>query len=150
MVNYQSRISGPFLDRIDLQIDIPGVTAADLSLPASIEGTREAAARVHAARATQSERYQHDNMSVATNAVVSGAVLDRVASPDQAGRDLLAKAADAMRLSARAYHRTLKVARTIADLDGVDAIRRIHIAEALAYRRVEPNQEQQAQVARMF
>jgi magnesium chelatase family protein len=142
MVNYQSRISGPFLDRIDLQIDIPGVTAADLSLPASIEGTAEAAARVFAARAVQIDRYKHDPMPVATNAVVSGAVLDRVASPDQPGRDLLAKAADAMRLSARAYHRTLKVARTIADLDGVDAIRRIHIAEALAYRRVEPNQDQ--------
>jgi magnesium chelatase family protein len=154
MVNYQSRISGPFLDRIDLQIDIPGVTASDLSLPACTEGTLEAAARVFAARAAQIDRYKGDNMPVATNAVVSGAVLDRVASPDQAGRDLLAKAADAMRLSARAYHRTLKVARTIADLDGVDAIRRIHIAEALAYRRVEPNQDQAcppaSQMARSF
>jgi predicted ATPase with chaperone activity len=144
MVNYQTRISGPFLDRIDLQIDIPGVTAADLSLPASIEGTAEAAARVFQARSTQADRYKGDAMPVATNAVVSGAVLDRVASPDQAGRDLLAKAADAMRLSARAYHRTLKVARTIADLDGTDAIRRIHIAEALAYRRTEPSQDMDA------
>jgi magnesium chelatase family protein len=150
MVNYQSRISGPFLDRIDLQIDIPGVTASDLSLPACSEGTAEAAARVFAARGAQIDRYKGDTMPVATNAVVSGAVLDRVASPDQAGRDLLAKAADAMRLSARAYHRTLKVARTIADLDGVDPIRRIHIAEALAYRRVEPSQEQTNQIARAF
>jgi magnesium chelatase family protein len=143
MVNYQSRISGPFLDRIDLQIDIPGVTAADLSLPACSEGTSEAAARVATARVAQQDRYKDDGMPVATNAVASGSVLDRVAAPDPAGRELLAKAADAMRLSARAYHRTLKVARTIADLDGVDAIRRIHIAEALAYRRVEPSQDLQ-------
>jgi magnesium chelatase family protein len=141
MTNYQSRISGPFLDRIDIQIDIPGVTASDLTLPASVEGTREAAARVLVAREAQTERYRGDNMPIATNAVVSGSVLDRVASPDAPGRELLAKAADAMRLSARAYHRTLKVARTIADLDGVDGVRRIHIAEALAYRRVEPASE---------
>jgi magnesium chelatase family protein len=141
MTQYQSRLSGPFLDRIDLQIDIPGVTAADLSLPPSSEGTKEAAARVAAARAAQVDRYQTDRLPVSNNAHANGAVLDRVASPDAAGKELLAKAADAMRLSARAYHRTLKVARTIADLDGVDATRRIHIAEALAYRRVEPAQE---------
>jgi magnesium chelatase family protein len=149
MVNYQSRISGPLLDRIDLQIDIPGVTAADLSLPAPLDGTAEAAARVASARAAQADRYRDDAMPVATNAAMSGGVLDRVASPDAPGRDLLAKAADTMRLSARAYHRTLKVARTIADLDGVDGIRRIHIAEALAYRRVEPSQDQSATFAKV-
>ena len=140
MMSYQARISGPFLDRIDLQIDVPGVTAADLALPASTEGSREAASRVAMARDAQEARYKDDPMPVATNAVVSGAVLDRVATPDAPGRDLLGKAADAMRLSARAYHRTLKVARTIADLDGVDSVKRIHIAEALAYRRVDPGQ----------
>ncbi|MFN9072471.1 MAG: YifB family Mg chelatase-like AAA ATPase [Hyphomonadaceae bacterium] len=142
MVTYQSRISGPFLDRIDLQIDIPAVTAADLALPASSEGTQEAAARVANARAAQAQRYQNDGLAIATNAIASGAVLDRVAAPDGPGRDLLGQAADALRLSARAYHRTLKVARTIADLDGAEGVKRIHIAEALAYRRVEPNPAQ--------
>lgn len=142
MVTYQSRISGPFLDRIDLQIDIPAVTAADLALPASSEGTQEAAARVANARAAQAQRYQNDGLAIATNAIASGAVLDRVAAPDGPGRDLLGQAADALRLSARAYHRTLKVARTIADLDGAEGVKRIHIAEALTYRRVEPNPAQ--------
>jgi magnesium chelatase family protein len=142
MVTYQSRISGPFLDRIDLQIDIPAVTAADLALPASAEGTQEAAACVAGARAAQAERYRSDGLAIATNAIVSGSVLDRVATPDGPGRDLLGKAADVLRLTARAYHRTLKVARKIADLDGADGVKRNHIAEALAYRWVEPNPAQ--------
>ncbi len=79
---------------------------------------------------------------IATNAIASGAVLDRVAAPDGPGRDLLGNAADALRLSARAYHRTLKVAHTIADLEGAEGLKRIHLAEALAYQRVEPNPAQ--------
>jgi magnesium chelatase family protein len=83
-----------------------------------------------------------DRLSIATNAIASGAVLDRVAAPDGPGRDLLGKAADELRLSARAYHRTLKVARIIADFDGTERVKRIHLAEALAYRWVEPNPAQ--------
>ena len=113
-----------------------------LALPASTEGTQEAAARVALARAAQAERYQNDGLVIATNAIAGGAVLDRVAAPDGPGRDLLGKAADALRLSARAYHRTLKVARIIADFDGAEWVTRIHLAEALAYRRVEPNPAQ--------
>jgi magnesium chelatase family protein len=139
LVSYQSRISGPLLDRIDLQIDVPGVTAADLALPPSSEGSAEVGARVAAARTTQEARYRALGLTdCTTNAAAPSGALDQVAEPDPPGRELLGRAADTLRLSARAYHRTLKVARTIADLDGADTIRRIHIAEALAYRRVDP------------
>jgi magnesium chelatase family protein len=145
MMSYQSRISGPLLDRIDLQLDIPAVSASDLALPPSSEGTAEVAARVAAARALQTARNTIDagaGPAASTNAALSGAGLEAVATPDAQGQELLQRAADAMRLSARAYHRTLKVARTIADLDGATSVRRIHIAEALSYRRVDPGQSQ--------
>lgn len=142
MATYQNRVSGPMFDRIDLQLDVPAVTAADLALPPPLEGTAEAAARVALARVAQGARYEGERMAAPVNAAASPSMLDTACAPDAAGRDLLAKAADSLRLSARAYHRTLKVARTIADLDGVDAVRRIHVAEALAYRRVEPQSAQ--------
>ena len=129
--SYQARVSGPMMDRIDLQIDVPPVTPADLALPPAPEGTAEAAARVARARAVQSERG-------GLNARLSGADLDRIAAPDAAGRELLAKASEAMGLTARAYHRILRVARTIADLDGADGVRRLHVAEALSARRAQP------------
>jgi magnesium chelatase family protein len=116
------------MDRIDLQIDVPPVTPADLALPPAPEGTAEAAARVAAARAVQAERG-------GLNARLGGERLDTIAAPDEAGRQLLAKASEAMGLTARAYHRILRVARTIADLDGADGVRRIHVAEALSARR---------------
>ena len=138
MVSYQTRISGPMLDRIDLQLDVPSVSAADLAAPPPREGTREAAARVAAARERQAVRFAGLDGAVSVNAEAPPSMLDRIAAPDAAGRDLMDKAAEKMRLSARAYHRTLKVARTIADLDGCDSVRRIHLAEALSYRRVDP------------
>ncbi len=141
MAQYQSRISGPLLDRIDIQIDLPAVTVSDLSLPPPAEGSKEVAARVKSARDIQAQRYKDLGLSHALNTVISGDLLDKFATPDVAGRELLTRAADTMRLSARAYHRTLKVARTIADLDGVDGVKRIHIAEALAYRRTDPMEE---------
>ena len=124
------------LDRIDLHVDVQGVSAADLTLPPPAEGSAAVAARVAAVRTLQAERYSSDG--IRTNAEADGELLERVATPDEAGRALLASAASAMRLSARGYHRVLKVARTIADLSGSETIGRIHIAEALSYRRQAP------------
>ena len=135
-IEYQARLSGPLLDRIDIQLDVPPVTAADLALPPPIEGTAEAAARVARARAVQGER------GLGLNAVLDLDALERVAAPDAPGAALLSKAAEARQLSARAYHRTLKVARSIADLDGAEAVRRIHIAEALGLKRQWAGAEQ--------
>ena len=132
---YQARISGPLLDRIDLQIEVPAVSAADLVLPAASEGSAEVRARVAAARAIQAERFAAlKHPRARTNADCDGSLLEDIAAPDHAGRTLLREAADALGLSARGYHRTLRVARTLADLDGEARVARIHIAEALSYR----------------
>ena len=132
--DYQGRLSGPLLDRIDLNIEVPAVSAADLILPPPAEGSREVAARVARARALQAERYAAFAVPALTNAAVPAAVLEEVARPDKAGLALLRDAADALRLSAHGYHRVLRVARTLADLDGADNIGRVHLAEALSYR----------------
>ena len=131
---YQGRLSGPLLDRIDLNIEVPAVTAADLILPPPTEGSKDVAARVARARAIQSERYARGLAGITTNAAAPAPVLEEVARPDSAGLKLLRDAADAMRLSARGYHRVLRVARTLADLDGADKVGRVHLAEALSYR----------------
>jgi magnesium chelatase family protein len=133
--DYQGRLSGPLIDRIDLHIEVPAVTAADLILPAPTEGSREVAARVARAREVQAARYAALGLPhVRTNAQAQGPVLDQVAKPEGAGAALIRDAADAMRLSARGYHRVLRVARTLADLDGAETIGRVHLAEALSYR----------------
>jgi magnesium chelatase family protein len=135
VAEYQTRLSGPLLDRIDLHIEVPAVTASDLILPPPSEGSREVAARVARARDLQAERYAALGLSnVHTNAQANGPVLEQVARADGAGLSLLRDAADAMRLSARGYHRVLRVARTLADLDGAENVGRIHLAEALSYR----------------
>ena len=134
--DYQGKLSGPLLDRIDLHVEVAAVTAADLVLPPPAEGSAEVARRVATARDVQTARYADED--VRTNAEADGLLLDRVATPDEAGRQLLAKAAEAMRLSARGYHRVLRVARTIADLGGHEGVGRVHVAEALSYRRRMP------------
>jgi magnesium chelatase family protein len=132
---YQTRLSGPLLDRIDLNIEVPAVTAADLILPPPAEGSKEVAGRVAQARSIQAERYAALGLThIGTNAAAPAAMLEEVARPDNAGLTLLRDAADAMRLSARGYHRVLRVARTLADLDGAEKVGRIHLAEALSYR----------------
>jgi magnesium chelatase family protein len=135
--DYQARISGPLLDRIDIRIEVPAVSAADLMLPAPSEPSCVVAVRVAAARDIQRERYAAlGHPRVATNAAAPASLIEKVAAPDQAALGLLRSAAEAMQLSARGYHRVLKVARTLADLDGSETVGRIHLAEALAYRAV--------------
>lgn len=134
--DYQSRISGPLFDRIDLHVEVPAVSPADLSLPPPAEGSAEVTARVATARAVQLDRYK--GTAIRTNAEADGELLMRVATPDEAGRRLLTEAAERMRLSARGWHRVLRVARTLADLQGAQSIGRLHVAEALSYRRLMP------------
>lgn len=137
--DYQSKISGPLFDRIDLHVDVPAVSAADLTLPPPAETSADVAARVHAARAQQRDRYA--DHGIRTNAEADGRLLEAVAAPDDAGRTLLAEAAERMKLSARGYHRTLRVGRTLADLDNAKSVTRLHIAEALSYRRLLPGRQ---------
>jgi magnesium chelatase family protein len=132
--DYQHKISGPLLDRIDLQIEVPPVTAADLALPPPAEGTAEAAARVAAARAVQTERGARLE-GAGLNARLEGEALTAAAALDEPAKALLTRAAEAGALTARGWTRTLRLARTIADLDGAQAVRRVHVAEALIYRR---------------
>lgn len=140
--DYQGRISGPLMDRIDLQVEVPPVTAADLALPPPSEGTPEAAARVLAARRVQADRAAQAGggplNAAPLNALAEGDWLDAIADLDPPARALLARAAEAGGLSARGWSRTLRLARTIADLEGAGPVRRVHVAEALIYRRVAP------------
>jgi magnesium chelatase family protein len=133
---YQAKISGPLFDRIDMHVDVPAVSPADLSLPPPREDSRQVAARIAAARQRQAQRYA--GKAIATNAEADGQLLDEVASPDTPGRKLLAEATERFKLSARGYHRVLRVARTLADLDASDGVRQVHVAEALSYRRIAP------------
>jgi magnesium chelatase family protein len=127
------------MDRIDLAVDVPPVTAADLALPPPAEGTAQAAARVGRARALQAERAAGSGPGVsALNATADGDFLEKIAGLDAPARALLARAAEAGGLTARGWTRTLRLARTIADLDGSEMVRRVHVAEALIYRRMAP------------
>jgi magnesium chelatase family protein len=133
--DYQARISGPLMDRIDIRIDVPAVSAADLLIPAAAERSADVARRVAAAREMQRERFlEFGAAHIRTNAQCSTAIIEKIAEPDRGGLTLLQDAAEKLKFSARGYHRILKVARTIADLDGQRAIGRIHIAEAISYR----------------
>ncbi len=134
--DYQGKVSGPLLDRIDLHVEVDPVRAADLALPPPAEGSAEVAARVARARALQTARLEGTRFR--TNAELEGELLDAHATPDEPGRRLLMQAAEALHLSARGYTRILRVARTIADLGGREGITRVHVAEALSYRRQAP------------
>jgi len=138
--DYLATISGPLFDRIDLHVDVPAVSAADLSLPPPAEDSAQVAARVAAARARQTARFARlpQDARPRTNAEADGQLLEEIAAPDAQGRQLLTQAAEALKLSARGYHRVLRVARTLADLEAAEAVRRPHIAEALTYRRTLP------------
>jgi magnesium chelatase family protein len=144
IVSYQSRVSGPLMDRIDLAVDVPPVTAADLSLPPPAEGTAEVAARVSVARRIQSDRAEAaaarpgGEAATPLNARAEGGWLEEIAALDAPAKALLARAAEAGGLTARGWTRTLRLARTIADLEAATSVRRVHVAEALIYRRVGP------------
>lgn len=150
--DYQARISGPLLDRIDLQIEVGAVSASDLALPSASEDSAAVRLRVEAARDIQKERYASPGLDdgaktsagagagampyrVRTNAEANGQMLEAAAVVEDGAKALLVQAAEQLGLSARGYHRTLKVARTLADLDGSDVLARVHVAESLSYRR---------------
>jgi magnesium chelatase family protein len=133
--DYVARISGPLLDRIDLRVEVPAVSASDLIRPANAEKSAPVAERVARARTIQRERFASRGLvSVATNAQAPTSIVEEIASPDAAGTALLKDASEKLGFSARAFHRVLKVARTLADLDGADKVGRIHLAEAISYR----------------
>ena len=131
--DYQSRISGPLMDRFDIRIEVPPVTPQLLSLPQHGESSAEVSCRVADARGAQIERSGDDPL---TNAELEGEVLEKVARPDEAGQSALHAAAEKFQYTARGYHRILRLARTLADLEGSVAVRKVHIAEAISYRRL--------------
>ncbi|MGF0537604.1 YifB family Mg chelatase-like AAA ATPase [Agrobacterium sp. ES01] len=133
--DYQARISGPLMDRIDIRIDVPSVSATDLIRPRPAEASAEIARRVATARERQRIRFEEAGMpDIYLNARASTSLIEKLAEPDPGGLQLLRDAAEKFRFSARGYHRVLKVARTLADLDGSDKLGRIHLAEAISYR----------------
>ncbi|MFT4185311.1 MAG: YifB family Mg chelatase-like AAA ATPase [Rhizobium sp.] len=135
MTDYQGRISGPLLDRIDIRLDVPAVSAADLIRPAAAEKSADVALRVARARERQRERFEAAGLKgISTNARCSTSMIEAIAEPDAAGLQLLRDAAEKLKFSARGYHRVLKVARTLADLDDKQTVGRIHLAEAISYR----------------
>ncbi|WP_064693512.1 YifB family Mg chelatase-like AAA ATPase [Rhizobium aegyptiacum] len=135
MTDYQARISGPLMDRIDIRIDVPAVSAADLIRPMAAEASADVARRVAHARALQQERFARAGAGdIGTNARCSTAMIEKFAEPDASGLQLLRDAAEKMKFSARGYHRVLKVARTLADLDDKPTVGRLHLAEAISYR----------------
>jgi len=140
--DYQGKISGPLIDRMDLVVEVPAVNPADLSLPPPGESSEDVASRVAAARARQRARSEsRDPGTPPVNAQLDGRALEEIAAPSEEGRKLLADAATAFGLTARGYHRVLRVGRTIADIEGAENVQRIHIAEALSYRRIQPGRE---------
>jgi magnesium chelatase family protein len=141
--NYRARLSGPLLDRIDLHIEVPAVNIKDLSLPKPKEGTAEIAARVLTARNIATQRFARLGINLACNAQATGDVLTAIATPTPEAQSFLTQAAERFNLSARAYHRALRVARTLADMQGDSTIAKPHIAEALAYR-YQPYQAENA------
>lgn len=122
-------------DRLDISIDLAPVTPADLAAPANGESSATVGSRVAAARAAQLARATELAGAATLNAALPDSALERVAKPDTEGSALLTRAAESLGFSARAYHRILRLARTLADLEGLDAVKRRHIAEAVSYRR---------------
>lgn len=135
--DYQARVSGPLLDRIDIRISVPAVSAIDLIEPKPSESSAGVAKRVRQVRILQAQRFAAlGHPDILTVAHASADLMQHIAVPDNAGMKLLKDAAETMKLSARGYHRVLKIARTLADLDGSEKLGRVHLAEALSYRMI--------------
>jgi magnesium chelatase family protein len=133
LLTYRRRISGPLLDRIDLHVDVPSLPAPLLGQPTAAASTSaEVRARVERARTVQRERA--GGRGAVVNARLRGGALRRAATPDDAGKRLLQAAVEKLGLSARAHDKVLRVARTIADLEGSEGVRSPHVAEAVQYR----------------
>ncbi|MGC8592548.1 ATP-binding protein, partial [Acidithiobacillus sp.] len=133
VAQYRGRLSGPLLDRIDIQMEVPALPIQDLQAAPQGEGSEVLRLRVVAATERQWQRQQ------CRNAQLQGDALDRVCVPDDAGRQLLNRAMERLRLSARGYHRILRVARSIADLENSADLQAVHIGEAIQYRRLAQN-----------
>ena len=132
--DYLARLSGPLLDRFDIRIEVPPVTPAILALPTHGDSSAKIGARVADARDVQIERANGHGPRL--NSELEGEDLDNVAKPDAPGMEVLQAAAEKYRYSARGYHRVLRLARTLADLEGAVAVRKPHVAEAVGYRRL--------------
>ena len=132
LARYRNKLSGPLLDRIDLHVEVPAVPYADLRAATGGISSAEMRARVLAARAVQEERFA--GLAIRCNAELSGGPLERHCALDAAGHGLMEAVMHRLGLSARAYTRVLRLARTIADLAGVESIRQEHLAEAVALR----------------
>ena len=135
--DYQSRLSGPLLDRFDLYVEVAAVQAADLALPPPAEDSARVAERIHRARRRQAERLQKLGApeGIRVNAQADGRLLEALAAPEDKAQRLLERSAETLKLSARGYHRVLRVARTLADMEGKDIVESHHVLEAVAYRR---------------
>jgi magnesium chelatase family protein len=132
--SYRARLSGPLLDRIDVHVALPPVEVAALQADVRGESSQSVRRRVEAARAIQRERQRRREVRAPTNAALAQRDLERIARPCEVGQRMLRAAVDRLALSARAYSKVVRVARTIADLDGSAAITPSHVAEAIALR----------------
>ncbi|BCL60804.1 hypothetical protein DGMP_14970 [Desulfomarina profundi] len=132
---YESRISGPLLDRIDIHLEVPALNYNEISSNEQTETSLQVKARVDAARTIQKKRFG-DWPAVYCNSQMNSRQVEQFCKTDAASSALLEKSVDRLGLSARAYHRILKIARTIADMDGRESIGANHIAEAIQYRRL--------------
>ncbi len=135
--NYMSRVSGPLLDRIDIQLEVPCVKVGDLTEKSTGESSHEIRERVERARGAQRARYQSDKIS--SNAQLLSKQVEKYCQVSKEGEGILKMAIESLGLSARAYHKVLKVARTIADLEGKEALETPHLSEAIHYRALDRN-----------